>query len=124
VLKDTVITIRQRHGHLLRLDTSAAQPQINCLLGIGLAKNYGQVREDQQRVHQKIVKVNIDIMRDYPLAPTIFGDKETRMKRKAANKEDRSIRKEMKTEAKAQKKIERSTGLEYEPRVRKRDMKM
>jgi hypothetical protein len=62
--------------------------------------------------------------RDYPLAPTVFGDKETRMKRKAANQEDRSIRKEERTESKAQKKIERSTGLEYEPRVRKRDMKM
>lgn len=62
--------------------------------------------------------------RDYPLAPTVFGDKETRMKKKAAKQEDKSIRKEMKADAKAQKKIERSTGLEYEPRVRKRDMKM
>jgi hypothetical protein len=62
--------------------------------------------------------------RDYPLAPTFFGDKETRMKRKAAKQEDKSIRKDIKSDAKVQKKIERSTGLEYEPRVRKRDMKM
>jgi hypothetical protein len=43
--------------------------------------------------------------RDYPLAPTFLnGDKE---KRKSERKE---------------KKIERSTGLEYEPKVRKRHM--
>ncbi len=54
--------------------------------------------------------------REYPLAPTDFGDKETRMKKKAARKENREINK-------AERKIKNSTGLEYEPRVRKRDMK-
>lgn len=62
--------------------------------------------------------------RDYPLAPTVFGDKETRMKKKAANQEDRAIRKEERSESRAEKKIERSSGLEYEPKVRKRHMKM
>lgn len=51
--------------------------------------------------------------RDYPLAPTVFGDKETRMKKREERKEER-----------AEKKIERSSGLEYEPKVRKRHMKM
>jgi len=55
--------------------------------------------------------------RDYPLAPTYFGDKETRMKRQAARQENREIRR-------GERKIERSTGLEYEPRVRKRDKKL
>jgi hypothetical protein len=54
--------------------------------------------------------------REYPLAPTDFGDKETRMKKKAARKENREINK-------AERKIKNSTGLEYEPKVRKRDMK-
>ena len=55
--------------------------------------------------------------REFPLAPTDFGDKETRMKRKAARKENREINK-------AERKMSKSTGLEYEPRVRKRDMKL
>ncbi len=54
--------------------------------------------------------------REFPLAPTDFGDKETRLKRKAARKENREI-------TKAEKKMSKSTGLEYEPRVRKRDMR-
>jgi hypothetical protein len=54
--------------------------------------------------------------REFPLAPTYFGDKETRLKKKAARKENREINK-------AERKIKNSTGLEYEPKVRKRDMK-
>jgi hypothetical protein len=54
--------------------------------------------------------------RDYPLAPTYFGDEETRMKKRAARKENRQI-------VRSEKKIKKSTGLEYEPRVKKRDMK-
>ena len=50
--------------------------------------------------------------RDYPLAPTYFPDN----KRKLARQEDRQIRKQ-------ERKIQKSTGLEYEPPVRKRDMK-
>jgi hypothetical protein len=66
----------------------------------------------------KTVEVNIKVMnRDYPLAPTYFGDKETRMKRQAARQENREIRR-------GERKVERSTGLEYEPRVRKRDKKL
>ena len=44
-------------------------------------------------------------------------DKETRMKRQAARQENRQIRRD-------ERKVERSTGLEYEPRVRKRDKKL
>lgn len=54
--------------------------------------------------------------REFPLAPTDFGDKETRMKRRAARKENRQI-------VRSEKKISKSTGLEYEPKVRKRDMR-
>ena len=54
--------------------------------------------------------------REFPLAPTDFGDKETRMKKKAARKENREINK-------AERKIKNSTGHEYEPRVRKRDLR-
>jgi hypothetical protein len=54
--------------------------------------------------------------RDYPLAPTYFGDEETRMKKRAARKENRQI-------VRSEKKIKKSTGLEYEPKVRKRHMK-
>jgi hypothetical protein len=54
--------------------------------------------------------------REFPLAPTDFGDKETRLKKKAARKENREINK-------VERKIKNSTGLEYEPRVKKRDMR-
>ena len=57
--------------------------------------------------------------RDYPLAPTVFKDKETRMKKKAARQENNQIKKEERKD----RKIERSDGLEYEPPVRKRHMK-
>ena len=62
----------------------------------------------------ELLKINIMMNREFPLAPTDFGDKETRMKKKAARKENREINK-------AERKM--STGLEYEPRVRKRDMR-
>lgn len=54
--------------------------------------------------------------REFPLAPTDFGDKETRLKRRAARKENREI-------TKTERRIKKSTGLEYEPKVRKRDMR-
>jgi superfamily I DNA/RNA helicase len=61
--------------------------------------------------------------RDYPLAPTVFKDKEYRSKKKAARQENNQIKKEERVEMRKEKKIERSSGLEYETPVRKRHMR-
>jgi hypothetical protein len=49
--------------------------------------------------------------RDYPLAPTVFKDKETRMKKKAARQENNQIKKEERVEMRKDKKIERSSDV-------------
>lgn len=61
--------------------------------------------------------------REFPLAPTDFGDEVTRLKRKLARRENREINKDERKMKKTERKISRSTGLEYEPKVRKRDMR-
>lgn len=72
--------------------------------------------------------------RDFPLAPTLFGDKEKKVERllskgkKAVDegrdrKADRLFRRAANIEDRMIRKAEKSTGLEYEPRVRRRDMR-
>jgi len=72
--------------------------------------------------------------RDFPLAPTFLGGKEKKVERlvskgkKAVDegrdrKADRLFRRAANVEDRSIRKMEKSTGLEYEPRVRKRDMK-
>jgi hypothetical protein len=73
------------------------------------------------KIKKVIIKKNMN--RDYPLAPTVFKDKETRMKKKAARQENNQIKKEERVEMRKYRKIERSDGLEYEPPVRKRHMR-
>lgn len=60
--------------------------------------------------------------RDFPLSPTPLPQGEPN-KKKMARQENRQIRKEERAEARQARKIERSTGLEYEPRVTKRQIR-
>jgi len=113
-------TIQRQLVSHSRRDITVQRLITSLLHSIGLARTYGQVRAEARHQTLKEEEVNIKTMnRDYPLAPTYFGDKDVKFKRMAALKENLKI----KAAEKAQKKIEKSTGLEYEPPVRKRDMK-
>jgi len=81
VPRATAITTVLRHGLHLKRGTSARQPTISYLRGIGLVKICGQVRGDRHNLHRNRKKENIKIM-DYNSIPFRNRDIDVITKRK------------------------------------------